>query len=347
MKANIKYKVILILIIILNFLTLTACDLLNGITGGDSDTVHVNSYEPITGKFYLYKPTDERVVDVDAYFDIDGTKGNFSLKYYENGTLKKEGIFKKIITHTDRVGSWTDNLHFNVKCGDSYEHIGAYTESFDPINQFRIIDEYSGGKNEIKYYYSELPFILGTYLREGATYVEESKNTNSPDYTLPTLENYTSELNGKYQLDEDHYFYFVSPKGYVSQNGPYMNSYFQYYAPELSRPIEGFAHGITYKESIAPPRVYFTYSRESSYYKSLEDTSSALMFGYTTIKEDYTMIEHYGSIDFSDGELKSFTFEHLSRSWTDSEWDKYMNSSDYRLPNAIIYEYVGGTYYKS
>ncbi|MBE6603948.1 MAG: hypothetical protein IJC95_05560 [Clostridia bacterium] len=343
-----KYiKLFLIFLIVLSFFVLTSCEAMRGIMGNDNDKIHTDSYEPVTGRFYLYEAADERITCTDTYFDIDGSKGNFFLKYYENGVLKKQGEFQKIITYTDRVGYWSDNLHFNIKCGDTYEHIGTYTESFDQINQFRIIDEYSGGKTEAKYYYSELPFVLGTYVREGAAYVEESPNINNPDYTVPTLENYTSELNGKYELDEDHYFYFISPRGYALQNGPYLNSYFQYFAPELDKPLEGFAHGITYKDSLAPPRLYLTYSCESSYYKSLEDTEKALMFGYTTFQDDDTMIDHYGSIDFSNGKLNSFTFEHLSRSWTEEEWDTYTKSSNYQLPDAVIYDYVGGTYKKS
>lgn len=330
---------------------LAGCDMLGGIFGdifggGDND-IHTNEYDPITGKFVLYKAADARVDTSNTYFEIDGSKGNFSLKYYQNGLLKKQGVFQKVVAREDKIGYWCDNLHLNIKCDDgSYEHIGAYTESFEPLNQFRIIDEYNGGKEEYRYFYSQLPFVLGTYLREGATFVEEQPNKNDVDRTKPTLEDYTSELNGKYQLDENHYFYFVSPAGYVLKDGPYIDSYFQYYAPGLDKPLEGFAHGVTYKDSIAPPRVYLSYSTEASYYDALEDTVNALMFGYNTFDENDRMRDHWGSIDFSDGQLKSFTFEHLSRSWTEDEWDKYLSSDDYKLPDAILYEYVGGTYYK-
>lgn len=340
----------LIFLFLISCLTLTGCELLtnvfNGITGGDNQNVHVNSYEPITGKFYLYKAIDQRINCADTYFDIDGSEGNFTLKYYENGVLKKEGIFQKIVANPEKIGYFTDNLHFNIKCGDSYEHVSAYTELFDPINQFRIIDEYSGGKTEIKYYYSQLPFVLGTYLREGATYVEESPNKNNVDYTKPTLANYTAELNGVFQLDENHYFYFINPHGYTIKNGDYLDSYFQYYSPELDKPLEGFAHGVTYENSIAPPRIFFSYSQKSTYYEILEDTENALTFGYTTFTSNDTMVDHYGSIDFSNGKLNSFSFEHLSRNWTEEEWDEYTKNADAKLPDAIIYEYVGGTYVK-
>ena len=184
-------------------------------------------------------------------------------------------------------------------------------------------------------------------MREGAAYTEESPTTNTPDHSVPTLENYTSELSGKYQLDDEHYFYFISPRGYVAKNGPYLDSYFQYYAPHLDEPIEGFAHGITYENSYAPPRLYLTYSQQSLFYDALEDTEKVLMFGYTTFRANDTMVDHYGSIDFSNGALNSFTFEHLSRSWTEAEWDEYTKNQSAQLPDAILYDYIGGTYRKA
>ena len=337
---------LLVLMMSLSVFALSGCELIGSITGSGDSNVHTSSYDAITGRFYLYEAADKRASYYETYFDIDGSDGNFSLKYYENGALKKEGKFQKIVTREDRVGYMTDNLHFNVKCGDTYEHIGAYTESFEPLYQFRIIEEYRGGNDEYKYYYSELPFALGTYVKEGASYIEEAPTKNTTNYRVPTLENYTSELNGRYELDAEHYFYFISPAGYTLPDGDYLDSYFQYFSPELDKPIEGFAHGVTYKDSIAPPRIYFTYSREPSYYDALEDNEASLMFGYSTFKADDTMIDHYGSIDFSDGELKSFSFEHLSRSWTEAEWDEYTKNTEYKLPDAIIYEYVGGTYSK-
>ena len=118
MKRIILYIATLLLVFVSLFTG--GCDFIGEIFGGDSDTVHTKSYEPITGKFYLYEANDARITSTNTYFDINGTKGNFTLKYYENGVLKKEGEFQKIVTYTDKIGYWTDNLHFNVKCGDSY-----------------------------------------------------------------------------------------------------------------------------------------------------------------------------------------------------------------------------------
>ena len=46
---------------------------------------------------------------------------------------------------------------------------------------------------------------------EPEEYKEEAKTTADTDYSIPTVENFTCLLNGKYALDEDTYFYFIYP----------------------------------------------------------------------------------------------------------------------------------------
>ena len=56
------------------------------------------------------------------------------------------------------------------------------------------------------------------------------------------------------------------------------------------------------------------------------------------------IFDHNGEIDFSNGVLNSFTFEHLSRVWTDKEWEPYLSGAVDTMPDAVLYDYVGGTY---
>ena len=79
-------------LIVLSSVVFSSCSVINDIVGGGNSDTYTKSYEPITGKFYLYETLDKRIEYTDTYFDIDGSKGNFSLKYYENGILKKEGV---------------------------------------------------------------------------------------------------------------------------------------------------------------------------------------------------------------------------------------------------------------
>ncbi len=334
-------KLTLLFFVLLMSISLTGCDFLNEIVGGDTDTIHISSYEPITGKFILYEATDQRLNQPDAYFEFDGSKGNFSMKYYENGELKREGQFNRVVTHEEFIGKIKDNLHFNVKIGNNTEHIGTYTESIDPINQFRIIEEYTG--SDTKYYYSELPYILGTYVREGKEYKEEAKTTADTDYSIPTVENFSWLLNGKYLLDEDTYFYFVFPY----KNDYYAKAYFQYYSPNLEKPLEGFAAGRTYTNIGSDTEIIFTYSRQVLLYKAGGSSDeSGSYFGYYSVDSNDHLVEHWGTVDYKDGILYSFTFEHLSRTWTDAEMDEWTKNLDYKLPDPIYYEYIGGTYKK-
>ena len=328
-----------ILPILILSLVLSSCGLAD-LFSGDTDTIHKSSYEPITGKFYLYETMDPRVTAENTYFDIDGSKGNFTMKYYENGVLKKDGVFQRIVTYQDKIGKMRDNLHFNVKFGNTYEHISTYTESLDPIDQFRIIEEYSG--SDYKYYLSELPFIMGTYLREGKEYKEEKLKEGETDYLTPTEALFTSGLNGYYRLDEDHYFYFVFPK--INYN--YAFAYFQYYSSSLDKPLEGFAQGKTYTTLGNRLELFLTYSHKVLFDKIYQDLSNQVLFGYYSFDDEDHMLEHWGTIDFSDGVVNSLSFEYCSRNWTDQEWDQFTKDIDYHMPDPIIYDYVGGTYVK-
>lgn len=317
--------------------SLSSCDLIEEIFGGDTDTIHKKSFEPITGKFYLYEALDKRYEYHDTYFDINGSQGNFSLKYYENGELKKQGSMNRIVTHEDEIGKWMDNLHFNVNVNGNSEHICTYTESLTEINQFRIMMEYHG---EYKYYLSELPYVMGTYVRENKEYKKEAYHTNEKDEVAPTLKNFTNAFNGFYRLDEEHYFYFLNPLGFTVSGNLY-SSYFQYFSSELDKPLEGFVSGYSVEDE---PYIVFTYVSDLVDWGK-EDTRR-IYFGYSTFDEEENLIDHDGTVDFSDGELKSFTFEHLSRHWSEQEWKEFIANKDYQLPDAILYEYVGGTYVK-
>lgn len=309
----------------------------------DTDEMHYRHYENLTGKFVLYDQLDKRVTYENTYFEFDGSKGTFSMKYYENGELKKEGKFEKIITYKDRIGKWADNLHLNIHVGDHYEHISTYTESFEPLNQFRILEEYT--KFDERYFLSELPYVMGTYVREGSEFKQEAHNTNTGrDYTVPDETNFTAALNGTYKLDDEHYFYFVCPNGWKLPDGPYYyDAFFQYFAPNLEKPLEGFITGY-HSTTWNAPYLRLSYFRNSVDWG--KNPEYALYLGYPIFGNQGEIDYSYGSVDFSDGELKSFTFEKISRSWSEAEWKKYVKDGT-ELPDPVQYGYVGGTYTKA
>ena len=326
---------------------LTSCGLFEGLFEQDNDMIHTKSYEPVTGKYVLYDALDKRITDIsNTYFEIDGKK--MSLKYYEHGNLKKEGTIQKLLTRSDYIGYYSDVLHFNVKVGNTAEHICTYTESLEPINQFRIIQEYYNPGDAL-YYLSELPYIMGTYVREGETFVAEKPHKNDRDFLTPTDDNFTVAIDGTYKLDDNHYFYFLNPRGWATPNGGFLESFFQYYSSELDKPIEGFIWGFSgdNADNVRTKDFYIrTYKDAVDWGKNVEGRIS---FYYNTFEgngENTEMIFHNGVIDFSNGVLNSFTFEHLSRPWTDEEWEPYLKGQVDRMPDNILYDFVGGTYTK-
>ena len=308
----------------------------------DTDEQHLRSYEPITGKFVLHDNLDKRYKYHNTYFEFNGAKGAMTMKYYENGELKSEGQMNKIVTYEDRIGKWCDNLHFNFKIDSkTYYHMSTYTESFEPLNQFRVLEEYKGFDE--RFFLSELPYVMGTYVREDAEYKEEAYHTNKYDCLVPSDSRINIAFDGTFKMDDDHYFYFLSPRGWSlpDEYGYFYESYYQYYAPGLEKPLEGFAEGYLSTVEGKGYVINLEVNRNSVNDWKYPDQKLYMGYPYT---DDQGMLDYkYGTVDYSDGIVKEFTFEKISRSWSDGEWNKYVSGKE-NLPDPVQYGYVGGTY---
>ena len=308
----------------------------------DTDTEHFRSYEPITGKFVLHDNLDKRYEYHDTYFLFNGAKGVYSVKYYENGELKTDAKLSKIVTHKDRIGKWCNNLSIGIEINKrTYYHISTYTESFEPLNQFRIIEEYKGFDE--RFYLSELPYVMGTYVREDAEYKEEAYHTNTDDCLVPSNSRINVAFDGTYKLDDQHYFYFLSPRGWILPDnfGYFYESYYQYFAPGLDKPLEGFAEG--YFSSVEGRGYVINLEVNRNSVNDWKYEDQKLYMGYPYTNEQGILDYKYGTVDYSDGIVKSFTFEKISRSWSEGEWKKYI-AKEAELPDPVQYGYVGGTY---
>ena len=308
----------------------------------DTETEHFRSYEPITGKFVLRDNLDKRYEYHDTYFLFNGAKGIYSVKYYENGELKTDAKLSKIVTHADRIGKWCNNLSIGIEINKrTYYHISTYTESFEPLNQFRIIEEYKGFDE--RFYLSELPYVMGTYVREDAEYKEEAYHTNTDDCLVPSNSRINVAFDGTYKLDDEHYFYFLSPRGWILPDnfGYFYESYYQYFAPGLNKPLEGFAEG--YLSSVEGRGYVINLEVNKNSVNDWKYEDQKLYMGYPYTNEQGILDYKYGTVDYSDGIVKSFTFEKISRSWSEGEWKKYL-AKEAELPDPVQYGYVGGTY---
>ena len=178
-------------------------------------------------------------------------------------------------------------------------------------------------------------------MREGKEYKKES-SPKGEDYTTPSREYFTACLDGKYALDEDHYFYFV----YCPVNSYYAYSFYQYFSPSLDKPLEGFIAGKTYTNLENVPTLVITRSHGVTITNIDKDSASFMYYGYYKVDSNDRLVPHWGTVDYDNGAVNSFTFEHLARYWTDKEMDEWTKNIDYKLPDPIIYDYLGGTYSK-
>lgn len=110
-----------------------------------------------------------------AYFEFNSK----AFKYYENGVLKKEGTHRITFFGSDNPNL---PLHLNLDFGRDgngfsvYDYIDCYTEDGrDTLRQFTIVSEgyhiepiRSGGVPVRDYHLSDMPYALGTYVKEGA-----------------------------------------------------------------------------------------------------------------------------------------------------------------------------------
>ena len=184
---------------------------------------------------------------------------------------------------------------------------------------------------------------MGTYVREDAEYKEEAYHTNKYDCLVPSDSRINIAFDGTFKMDDDHYFYFLSPRGWSlpDEYGYFYESYYQYYAPGLEKPLEGFAEG--YLSSVEGRGYVITLEVNRNSVNDWKYPDQKLYMGYPYTDDRGILDYKYGTVDYSDGIVKEFTFEKISRSWSDGEWNKYISGKE-DLPDPVQYGFVGGTY---
>lgn len=198
-------KIIIVLMIMPLLFLLTGCDLLNG---NKTDVVNLGDGDKAVKWNLVVNNNECRPVE-SAHFEF--SKDNF--KYYENGELKKEGTHR--ITYFG-VENTISPLHLNLNFGKDndglliYDYIDCYTEdSKEELHQFTIINECyhikpirSGGVPVRDYHLSDMPYALGTYVKEGTDHY--SYKNGKVNYLN------CARLDGKFYDENDNMFYFVN-----------------------------------------------------------------------------------------------------------------------------------------
>ncbi len=171
------------------FTCLVGCE-----TFGGSAKNYEKEYTPTTGKFcYL----DENKQATDNYFLFDGSKNVMTFEYYENGAQKLSGTFRFVVpSEKGKERSYCFSYCFDKKDGEKEDVVTCYSDSFsdaETFTQFTIMEEEKKYQNSDKavafhtYRISELPYKMGTYVREGSSYIEEKDEySRVDDYFIPS-----------------------------------------------------------------------------------------------------------------------------------------------------------------
>lgn len=257
-----------------------------------------------------------------AYFEFNES----TFRYYEDGVLKKEGTHR--ITYYGAEG-FVSPLHLDLQFGKDgsglsvFDYVDCYTEDArDALCQFTVIREAyhidaprSGGVPVRDYHLSDMPYAMGTYVREGA---------QRRDYQSGKA-NYLgcAALDGTYLDEAGNLFYFLN-NSYAYD--PESTSYTVYMRYE-NRAEGSFVEGTV----------------QLSYYEDfLSGTPHNVALIYVTHghnepspSEDEPLLADFQLMDFNLGEDASFTF---------------LNGSHYADPPACDFDpthFAGGAYRKA
>ena len=197
-------KTILLLLISLLFVSLSGCALFELIEGNKNVVVLGNGEEFVKWNL-VSNNNDYQNVD-SAYFEFNDDV----FKYYENGSLKREGKHRITFFGLENTIS---PLHINLIFDDKeseFDYIDCYTEdSKDNIQQFTIISEgyrveteRPGGVPIRDYHLSDMPYAFGTYVKESAN--EYTYKNGKANYLN------CSKLDGKFVDELGNVMYFAN-----------------------------------------------------------------------------------------------------------------------------------------
>ena len=175
-------------------------------------------------KWSLVENNNEYHQVQSAYFEISKD----TIKYFEDGTLKKEGEVNAVYFGAESTTSpLVIQLEFSV---NEYDNLYCFTEDEkEDVHQFTIMAEgykvkaLRLGSVPIRdYHLSEMPYAMGTYVKEGS---ERYAYKNSTDKDITA-----DKLRGSFVDTSGNKFYFLN-NCFYQQNGYYLlnaNVYFRY-----------------------------------------------------------------------------------------------------------------------
>ena len=197
--------VFLTLFLLLTALSLSGCELFDAITGkGDAAKQLFDECTETNGTWVFHDFwTQEK--DADTYLTFHGNKGEMTFEYYEDGVLKRDGVYRVVYRGETADVDIPVSIGFEIK-GDSKHRdwLDCFVRGFrSDFTQFTVmreerdlgINEVTGTPQARTYRMSEMPFKFGTYVKENCQIKTIEDDRDVSTITVPSG-TYISEQNG-------------------------------------------------------------------------------------------------------------------------------------------------------
>lgn len=315
-------RILAILFVVLVAFGLTGCSLAE-LFQNEDDVVDLGNGEKAVKWNLVSNDNECRPVD-SAYFEFDQD----SFRYYENGELKKEGTHRNTYFGVENSNT---PLHLNLNFGKDesgfsvYDYIDCYTEDAkENLHQFTIVSEgyhiepiRSGGVPVRDYHLSDMPYALGTYVKEGsAQYEYENGKVNYLN---------CSKLSGRFCDKNGNSMYFLNNSysaNYQSTDYSKYTVYVRYENNTNHSFVEGTVKLSWFEDWDTGER------RDVAVIHVMHGENEPGQEGGTYANPDYRLL------DFAFGDDGSITFR-------SGEYFYENDECDYDPGN-----FIGGTYYK-
>lgn len=204
MVIIVKKKPLLLMIICLILpLFISGCDLFKK-DNKETKEEYDKELDSSTGKWYLLD-------DNTTYFSFDGTKNVMTFEYYENGSKKINGKYRVIYRGEGNDVLTPLTFIFDINGVEEEDWLSCYVDDFKTdFTQFTIMEEekdlgmIDGNIYSRTYRISELPYKMGTYVKEGKEHKQDKDNCSGVNnYYIPT---------GTYTLQTGESFTFLVTK---------------------------------------------------------------------------------------------------------------------------------------
>lgn len=193
-------------------LSFTGCDFLGSIGKKDDAKTYDKELPSSSGKWYFL---DGEKNPTDTYFSFNGEEGNMTFVYYEGGEKVSDGGYRVVYKGNGSESTYTFSWCLKRDGEEKEDVVICYADDFETdFTQFTVMQEEKNiGFVDARprthvYRISELPYKMGTYVKEGEKFKTEKDDYKYAEkYCIP---------NGVYvsSTGESMTFFATKPRTY-------------------------------------------------------------------------------------------------------------------------------------